>query len=58
MTHFKCASCGNESDAEAAPECCGVPMQESVAEAPVEQPTDDSTEEPAAESSEEEKPQE
>ena len=34
MTMFKCNSCNKEAEAEAAPECCGVPMVEVQAEAP------------------------
>tara|TARA_Y100000310_G_scaffold345072_1_gene461601 strand:- start:954 stop:1166 length:213 start_codon:yes stop_codon:yes gene_type:complete len=50
---FKCNSCNKEAEAEAAPECCGVPMVEVQAEAPAaeaeEAPAAEAEEAPAAE---------
>ena len=45
MGKFKCESCGNEMEADTAPEHCGAPMKEAVAEAA---PQEAGSEAPAA----------
>ena len=54
MGKFKCASCGKEEEADAAPECCGAPMGgcescEAPAEEASEAPAEGGEEAPAEE---------